>query len=81
MINSGGMGPDSSSYVLDAGIPGDTGGFPHLRPVSRAEAYACDITYGTNNELASITCVTTWRFPPRSVQRRILPWSTRSTRS
>ncbi|MCL4371169.1 MAG: preprotein translocase subunit SecA [Chloroflexi bacterium] len=22
----------------------------HLRPVSRAEAYACDITYGTNNE-------------------------------
>lgn len=22
----------------------------HLKPVSRAEAYACDITYGTNNE-------------------------------
>jgi preprotein translocase subunit SecA len=29
---------------------GDTGGFTHLRPVSRAQAYACDITYGTNNE-------------------------------
>ena len=48
--SSGGMGPDSSSYVLDAEYQGDTGGFPHLRPVSRAEAYACDITYGTNNE-------------------------------
>ena len=48
--SSGGMGPDSSSYVLDPEYQGDTGGFPHLRPVSRAEAYACDITYGTNNE-------------------------------
>ena len=24
--------------------------FQHLRPVSRQEAYAADITYGTNNE-------------------------------
>ncbi|MBT8429779.1 MAG: preprotein translocase subunit SecA, partial [Gammaproteobacteria bacterium] len=48
--SSGGMGPDSSSYVLDPEYPGDTGGFPHLRPVERAAAYACDITYGTNNE-------------------------------
>ena len=48
--SSGGMGPDSSSYRVDLEYRGDTGGFPHLRPVTRAEAYACDITYGTNNE-------------------------------
>ena len=48
--SSGGMGPDSSSYLLDPDYKGDTGGFPHLRPVPRAEAYAADITYGTNNE-------------------------------
>jgi preprotein translocase subunit SecA len=48
--SSGGMGPDSASYVLDLDYHGDTGGFTHLRPVSRAQAYACDITYGTNNE-------------------------------
>jgi len=48
--SSGGQGPDSSSYVLDPEYKGDTGGFPNLRPVERATAYACDITYGTNNE-------------------------------
>jgi preprotein translocase subunit SecA len=48
--SSGGMGPDSSSFLLDPEYKGDTGGFPHLRPVDRAGAYACDITYGTNNE-------------------------------
>jgi preprotein translocase subunit SecA len=48
--SSGGMGPDSSSYRVDLDYRGDTGGFQHLRPVSRAEAYACDVTYGTNNE-------------------------------
>ena len=26
----------------------------------RREAYNCDITYVTNNELDSITCVITW---------------------
>ena len=30
--------------------PAEDGGHPHLRPVPRAEAYAADITYGTNNE-------------------------------
>jgi preprotein translocase subunit SecA len=48
--SSGGMGPDSSSYQVDFDYSGDTGGFDHLRPVTRADAYACDITYGTNNE-------------------------------
>jgi preprotein translocase subunit SecA len=30
--------------------PGEDGGYEHLRPVPRKEAYAADITYGTNNE-------------------------------
>ncbi|MEN8175074.1 MAG: preprotein translocase subunit SecA [Pseudomonadota bacterium] len=47
---SGGMGPDSSSYRYDPGHDGTQEGFRHLRPVTRAEAYAADITYGTNNE-------------------------------
>ncbi len=48
--SSGGMGPDSSSYIVDQDYDGKAGGYRHLRPVSRREAYACDITYGTNNE-------------------------------
>ena len=48
--SSGGMGPDSASYMLDLDHSGDSGGYQHLRPVTRAQAYACDITYGTNNE-------------------------------
>ena len=48
--SSGGLGPDSSSYRLDPDYDGAAGGYRHLRPVSRREVYACDITYGTNNE-------------------------------
>jgi preprotein translocase subunit SecA len=48
--SSGGMGPDSASYLFDPDYDGKGGGYPHLRPVSRTEAYAADITYGTNNE-------------------------------
>ncbi len=48
--SSGGMGPDSSSYRYDPEYDGQHGGYPHLRPVTRQEAYAADITYGTNNE-------------------------------
>ncbi|MFR6591007.1 MAG: hypothetical protein ACLURV_13930 [Gallintestinimicrobium sp.] len=33
-----------------------------MKPEERKAAYACDITYVTNNELALIICVTTWRF-------------------
>ena len=32
----------------------------YLRPVLRTEAYAADITYGTNNEYGLTTCATTW---------------------
>ena len=48
--SSGGMGPDTASYLYDPAYDGSAGGFPHLRPVTRREAYAADITYGTNNE-------------------------------
>lgn len=48
--SSGGRGPDSSSYRYDPDYDGSEGGYPHLRPVNRREAYAADITYGTNNE-------------------------------
>ncbi|MCG7912466.1 MAG: preprotein translocase subunit SecA [Candidatus Thiodiazotropha weberae] len=48
--SSGGAGPDSTSYLYDPEYDGAKGGYLHLRPVSRKEAYAADITYGTNNE-------------------------------
>ncbi|MET0070019.1 MAG: preprotein translocase subunit SecA [Candidatus Thiodiazotropha sp.] len=48
--SSGGMGPDSASYLYDADHDGKNGGFHHLKPVTRQQAYAADITYGTNNE-------------------------------
>ncbi len=48
--SSGGMGPDSASYLYDPAYEGTDGGYPHLRPVTRREAYDADITYGTNNE-------------------------------
>jgi len=48
--SSGGMGPDSASYLFDPEYDGGAGGFAQLRPVTRREAYAADITYGTNNE-------------------------------
>ena len=48
--SSGGMGPDSASYHYDPEYDGKSGGYLHMRPVSRHEAYAADITYGTNNE-------------------------------
>lgn len=47
---SGGEGPDSSSYIVDLEYSGTSGGYRHLRPVTRREAYEADITYGTNNE-------------------------------
>ena len=51
VINSGGgMGPDASSYRFDPAYDGTGGGYLHLPQVTRKEAYACDITYGTNNE-------------------------------
>ncbi len=48
--SAGGQGPDDASFHYDPQYIGDAGGYPQLRPVSRREAYAADITYGTNNE-------------------------------
>ncbi|WP_019023152.1 MULTISPECIES: preprotein translocase subunit SecA [unclassified Thioalkalivibrio] len=48
--SSGGLGVDSASYLYDPEYKAEEGGMDHLRPVTRREAYAADITYGTNNE-------------------------------
>ena len=41
-----------TAYVYDPEINNENEFDPRLKPfeTSRAEAYACDITYGTNNE-------------------------------
>jgi preprotein translocase subunit SecA len=39
-----------TSYVFEPGYPTTDERLINLRPVSRREAYAADITYGTNNE-------------------------------
>ncbi|HVU13783.1 MAG TPA: preprotein translocase subunit SecA [Phototrophicaceae bacterium] len=48
--NSGDGNPDSGSFVFDPEFPSDDARFQNLRPCRRAESYAADITYGTNNE-------------------------------
>ena len=48
--SSGGRGPDTSSYLYDPSWKTLDLGYLHLRPVTRKEAYAADVTYGTNNE-------------------------------
>jgi len=49
--SSGGMGPDAASFRYDPEyLPPQGQGWRHLRSVTRKEAYAADITYGTNNE-------------------------------
>ncbi len=50
--SSGGLGPDAASYALDFDFEPTAGGpgYRYLRAVTRREAYAADITYGTNNE-------------------------------
>ena len=40
----------SASYVFEPGYPTNDERLINLRPVSRREAYAADVTYGTNNE-------------------------------
>ncbi len=48
--NSGTGDPDSGSFLFDPEFPSEDARFQNLRPVKRAEAYAADVTYGTNNE-------------------------------
>ncbi len=39
-----------ASFIFDPEHDSEDPRWPHLRPVSRRQAYAADITYGTNNE-------------------------------
>jgi len=45
-----GMITHDTSYVFEPGYPTSDERLVNLRPVQRAEAYAADVTYGTNNE-------------------------------
>ncbi len=45
-----GMITHDASYVFEPGYPTTDERLVNLRPVQRAEAYAADVTYGTNNE-------------------------------
>jgi preprotein translocase subunit SecA len=45
-----GMITHDSSYLFEPGYPTSDERLVNLRPVQRAEAYAADVTYGTNNE-------------------------------
>jgi preprotein translocase subunit SecA len=45
-----GMITHDASYVFEPGYPTNDERLINLKPVSRREAYAADITYGTNNE-------------------------------
>ncbi len=44
---------------------------PGMPAPAKREAYAADITYGTNNEYGTTTCVTTWRSALKNVQRKL----------
>ncbi|MGQ9683188.1 MAG: preprotein translocase subunit SecA [Anaerolineae bacterium] len=50
VIQSAAADPSLGSFVFDPEYQADDDRYQHLRPVSRAQAYAADITYGTNNE-------------------------------
>lgn len=48
--SSGALGPDNTSFLYDEEHQSQIPNFQHLKPCTRREAYAADITYGTNNE-------------------------------
>jgi preprotein translocase subunit SecA len=48
--NAGGGGVDQASFQYDPDYQASDDRYQHLRPITRKEAYRCDITYGTNNE-------------------------------
>jgi preprotein translocase subunit SecA len=50
VIQSAAANPDLGSFLFDPDYPATDDRFQYLRPVSRREAYAADVTYGTNNE-------------------------------
>jgi preprotein translocase subunit SecA len=48
--SAGGGRPDEASYQFDPDYQAADDRYLYLKPVSRHQAYHCDITYGTNNE-------------------------------
>ncbi|MFZ2486646.1 MAG: preprotein translocase subunit SecA [Anaerolineae bacterium] len=50
VIQSSASDPNRGSFMFDPAWQSDDDRFQRLRPISRKEAYAADITYGTNNE-------------------------------
>jgi preprotein translocase subunit SecA len=50
VIQNTGGDPNTGSFVYDPDFPSEDDRFQNLRPCTRRESYACDITYGTNNE-------------------------------
>ncbi|MFP4322797.1 MAG: preprotein translocase subunit SecA [Anaerolineales bacterium] len=50
VIQSQGTNPQMASFVFDPDHHSEDDRYERLRPVTRPEAYAADITYGTNNE-------------------------------
>lgn len=48
--SAGAFGPENASFVIDMDYKSDIPNFAHLKSCARQEAYAADITYGTNNE-------------------------------
>ena len=50
IIQSMGEDPEMSSFLYDPEYVSADDRYMHLRPCARHEAYAADVTYGTNNE-------------------------------
>ncbi|MCC6457441.1 MAG: preprotein translocase subunit SecA [Caldilineaceae bacterium] len=50
VIQNSAGNPDKGSFIFDPDFPSADDRLLSLRPVTRREAYAADITYGTNNE-------------------------------
>jgi preprotein translocase subunit SecA len=50
VIQNSAGNPDKGSFIYDPEFPNADDRFLALRPITRAEAYRADITYGTNNE-------------------------------
>jgi preprotein translocase subunit SecA len=48
--SAGGGRPDEASYQFNPDYQADDDRYLYLQPVTRRQAYYCDITYGTNNE-------------------------------
>lgn len=51
VIQNMGANPNLASFLYDPTYESEDDRYQNLRPCSRSEAYATDITYGTNNEL------------------------------